>query len=115
MYKVDAAEEPDKNPDAIKFSEPAPKWPQAGFAFENDSGDLTDEAHPGLITKHQLVLLTQLCKKLESYGVTQRRWRDQIEHLSGLRSRKALTAGAAVKVISSFAHTLNRLVANESN
>jgi hypothetical protein len=26
-----------------------------------------------------------------------------------------LTAGAAVKVISSFAHTLNRLVANETN
>jgi len=115
MYKVDAAEELDTNQDAIKFSEPVPKWPQAGFAFENDLADLTGEVHPGLITKPQLVLLTQLCKKLEGYGVSQKSWRDQIEHLSGSRSRRALTAGAAVKVISSFAHTLNRLVANETN
>ena len=114
MQKASGEEEPSTNQGVIRFDEPVARLPQAGFAFEDDSAEITNEAHPGLINRHQLALLIQLCKRLEDFGVSPKAWRDQIEHLSGFRSRRALTAAAAVRVISSFAHTLNRLVADET-
>ena len=84
------------------------------FAFEGDSAKATNEAQPGLITRRELVLLRHLCNRLESFGVTKKRLRDEMELLSGCRFRKDLTTADAFRVISSFAHTLNGLLATRA-
>jgi len=114
MCKDSNGQEPSHNQEAIKFTEPAAKLPQAGFAFEGDSAKATNEAQPGLITRRELVLLRHLCNRLESFGVTKKRLRDEMELLSGCRFRKDLTTADAFRVISSFAHTLNGLLATRA-
>ena len=107
-------EEPSDNQEAIKFTEPAAKLPQAGFAVEDDSAKPTDKAQSGLITRRELVLLRHLCDIFETLGITRKQLRDEMEQLSGCRSRKDLTTADAFRVISSFAHTLNELLATRA-
>ena len=115
MDRANTAEEPDEKKDPVESPEPAvAKLPQAGFSFEDYSADLADEAELELITRRQLVLLSELCEELEACGISEQRWRDGMQHLSGCRSRKALTGVDAARVISCFAHTLNALLANKT-